>query len=127
MYTDSAQLGYAGPEDPLIKGARTYANLALGLDGTCQQAYATLAYVHFALGEHEAAVASAEKAIELNPNSSYQVATAAFWMGLAGEPGTRTARSSTLPSELNPHGPGWLRLVPLLRYLDTGDARRCAG
>lgn len=120
MYTDSAQLGYAGPEDPLTK-ARAYANLALGLDGTCQQAYATLAYVHFALYEHEAAVASAEKAIELNPNSSYQVATAAFWMGLAGSL-ERACEIINTAEQLNPHGPGWLRLVPLLHYLDTGDA-----
>lgn len=119
MYTDSAQLGYEGPESPLMK-ARTYANLAINLDATCQQAHATLAYVHFALGEHEAAIASAEKAIELNPNSSYQVATAAFWMGLAGE--LERAREFINNAErLNPHGPGWLRLVPLLWYLDAGD------
>jgi adenylate cyclase len=119
MYTDSVQLGYEGPDDPLMK-ARTYANLALNLDATCQQAHATLAYVHFAFGEHEAAVASAEKAIELNPNSSYQVATAAFWMGLAGELG-RAREFINSAERLNPHGPGWLRLVPLLWYLDEGD------
>lgn len=119
MYADSVQLGYEGPEDPLIK-ARTYANLAINLDATCQQAHATLAYVHFALGQHEAAVASAEKAIELNPNSSYQVATAAFWMGLSGEL-ERGRELINNAERLNPHGPGWLRLVPLLWYLDTGN------
>jgi len=121
FYVDSAQMSeqFEGPADPL-KLAHRYAHHAINLDPMCQQAWASLAYVHFALGRYETCVEAAERTIELNPNSSFLVAHAAFWIGLSGQ----YKRGMELIDEaanLNPNQPGWLQLVALLYHLDRGE------
>ena len=119
VLVDTDLLGFPGPKGNLDR-ARRDARVAVALDPRCQQARSVMAYVHFASGEHEAAVAEAEAAISLNPNNADRVAGCAFWLGLSGEL-ERAAALIDRMLQYNPHQPGWLRLVSLLLHLDRGD------
>ena len=119
MNVDAHNMGFEGPDEPLELAHRQIHH-ALGLDPCCQQAQSTSAYIHFVLGEYETAIETADRAIELNPNSPYQVAVSAFWIGLSGEL-DRACEILDTVEKLIPFTPGWMRLVPLLRALDQND------
>jgi tetratricopeptide (TPR) repeat protein len=119
IHVDSQSHGFEGPDDA-IEIAHRYVHKALHLDPCCQHAHSASAYIHFVLGEHEAAVEAADRAIELNPNSAYQVAVSAFWMGLSGEL-DRACKFLDQVEELLPYLPGWLHHVPLLWHLERED------
>lgn len=119
LYVDSEMLGFEGPQTALEEAHRA-AHRATALDSRCQQARSTMAYVHFAIGEYETARREAEAAIELNPNRAYQVAASAFWLGLSGDRGHARSIIDDI-EKLNPHQPGWLRLVAFLDHLDRDE------
>lgn len=122
MYGDCHAQGFEGPDNPL-ELAHRYIHRALNYDPGCQQAQTTSSYIHFLLDEHATAIEAADRAIKLNPSSGYQVAVSAFWTGLSGEL-DRACEILDRVEKLIPFEPGWLRLVPLLRYLERGDHDR---
>ena len=119
LYVDAHMLGFDAPENGLDQAHRA-AHRATALDPTCQQARSTMAYVHFAIGEYEAAIGEAEIAIALNPNRLYQVAASGFWLGLSGE----LERGLSIIDDVqrsDRHQPGWLRLVAVIFHLDQEE------
>jgi adenylate cyclase len=119
LYLDSQSFGYDPPDNP-IESARSCVRRAIALDPLCQQAHVTMAYIQFVCDELEEAVREAETAIELNPNSSYLVGFSAFLIGLSGnlERGREIIEDV---ERLNPHHPGWLRLVAMLCHLERRE------
>lgn len=72
------------------------------------------------LRQHKAAIAEAEKAMPLNPNSAYVVSFSGWIIGLSGdlEQGRRIIDEM---DDFKPNTPGWLRLVAFLCHLDRGE------
>jgi TolB-like protein len=119
LYVDAYAFGYQAPEDTL-DSARICARRALAIDHACQHAHCVMAYVHFMSGEHSAAIREAETTIELNPNSAFMVGFAGMIIGLSGELERGRAVVDGVDA-LNPHEPGWLRLVVLLDHLSKTE------
>jgi len=119
LYVDAYAVRYQTPEDTL-DSARSCARRALAIDHGCQHAHCVMAYVHFMSGEDSAAVREAETTIELNPNSAFLVGFAGFLIGLSGELERGRAILDGVEA-LNPHEPGWLRLVAVLDHLRKAE------
>lgn len=119
LYCDVQALGYDGPGNAL-ELARDCAVRAVELDNLCQHARLIMAYVRFLEGNHTEVVRQAEMAIALNPNVAHLVAFAGFLIGFSGDFETGCSIIDEM-EVLNPHQPGWMRMVAIVRQLDHGE------
>ena len=119
VYGDVYTLDYHGLDVPLEK-ALFCAKKAIALDSRSQESRANLALIRFLLRQHKTAIAEAEKAIPLNPNSAYVVSFSGWIMGLSGdlEQGRRIIDEM---DDFKPNTPGWLRLIAFLYHLVKGE------
>jgi|GEM_PF-749475 len=119
VYGDVYTLDYQGFENPLER-ALFCAKKAIALESRSQESHANLALIRFLLRQHRAAIAEAEKAIPLNPNSAYVVSFSGWIIGLSGglEQGRRIIDKM---DEYKPNTPGWLRLIAFLYHLVQGE------
>lgn len=100
------------------------ANRSLAINPQSQEAWNVMAYIHLLSREHEDAIAEAEFSIKINPNAAFEVAWAAWIIGLGGE----VERGMQLIDDmerLNPHQPGWLRGVAYIYHQERGEFQQC--
>lgn len=119
LYCDIQALGYEGPEQALERAGQC-AGRAVELDNLCQLARLIMAYVRFLEGNHPEVIRQAEMAIALNPNVAHLVGFAGFLIGFSGDFETGCSIINEM-EVLNPHQPGWMRMVPIVRSLDRGE------
>jgi tetratricopeptide (TPR) repeat protein len=84
LYSDGVIYNYKTIEDPLGR-SQDYLNRAFALHPNCQEGHLTQAWIFVLGGEREKAIASLEKCISINPNSSYFLATTSLGMAMTGE------------------------------------------
>ena len=118
-YFDAEALGYAQIDRAIEKGI-SCVNKALSLDSNCQYTHYANAYASFLSQNLEKTIASAHKIITLNPNNSFMVGTAGWWLSLAGEfeQGLQFLAESL---NLNPFYPNWFHVAFYLYYFQQGD------
>jgi len=119
LYCDVQALGYEGPDRALERAAEC-AGRAVELDNLCQLARLIMAYVRFLEGNHPEVIRQAEMAIALNPNVAHLVGFAGFLIGFSGDFATGCSIIDEM-EVLNPHQPGWMRMVSIVQSLDRGD------
>jgi adenylate cyclase len=105
------------PKPGSLDRADRAARRAIELDATNPMAHFAMSQIQFSNLDFEAAIASMERAIELNPNDTLVLATMATYLIRVGQVdrGMEMARKT---AELNPLHPGWLHTsVGLYHYL----------
>ncbi len=114
LYCDMAAFEIGDHKNALALAADC-ARTALSLGPDCQYGHCTRAYVGILQKDRALAIRSAERAIELNPDAAYMRAAAGFYLGGAGELDRGAAHiEASIP--LMPVYPGWLHLVPSIRF-----------
>jgi TolB-like protein len=119
LYLDAEVFGYEEIPDAIELGIE-YASRAVAIDPGNQLAHHARAYAGLIEQDREAIIYSADQMLSCNPNSAAMVATAGFWLCLAGkyEKGMEWFGKGI---ELNPLYPGWLHAAPFFYYLDQQD------
>ena len=79
-------LGFTDDPERHMTLSMDCAKRALALDPKDAVGYFAISRIHMIRGEHDAAIAAGEKAIELNPNTFYAYHGLAFALTLAGKP-----------------------------------------
>jgi TolB-like protein len=111
-------------QDPLIKNALERAEKcaakALNLDPLCQHAHHLKAYIALQKGDIDAVVEACNRVVELNPNNSYLIGLAGFWLALVGkyEAGKIILRRAM---ELNPYYPPYFHHAFFLDHYRKGE------
>ena len=124
IYASDYQLGYDTVPDALSK-AKKYAMQAIALDGTSQTAYWALALTYFVRRNKAQLEKTVKKVVPINPANSYMLVASGLLIGLAGnvEEGLALMKRAM---ELNPHSPGWFRIVAYFKYYMTRDYESAA-
>ena len=80
--------------------------VALNLDNTFPDTYVVLGLIHLLLRRHDQALAYMEKAIDLSPNNSENIATLAFILNYSGAP-VKAISLLGKAMRLSPYYPDW--------------------
>lgn len=114
LYCDMAAFEHGGYRNALPRAVHC-ARTAVSLDPDCQYGHYAMAYVGLLQKDRDLVVRSAERTIELNPEAGYMRAAAGFCLGGAGEldRGVVHIRAGT---RLMPVHPGWLHVIPSIRF-----------
>ena len=119
-YLDEFKFDYnprpGAPLDRALEAALT----ATELDPASATAHASLATTYFFRGDHDHFFVEAERAIELNPNNSENLAEMGIWMAYAG----KWQRGMALVDRaiaLNPQPPGWFFWLSYLAHYRDQD------
>ncbi len=114
-------VGVRGESDPsTLERARRYAERAIALDSTCQQAFWALAYVEFLSRNREAFFIAAERTLARNPNHPYLTGLIGWCRSLMGD-WDEGLRLLDRGIELNPLCPGWFHLAHFLHRYRADD------
>jgi len=122
VYLDAHVFGFPADDDLLEKGLKL-ARRARALDPMDQQAHFTMAFARMIEGDVTGMVASADKILEISPNSAFMTGAAAFFVALGGD----YERAKELFDEsvsLNPFYPSWFHFVPFLWAFNRQDYSR---
>ena len=118
-YYDSYTLGIGQINNPLELGAK-YCQKAVSLTPHCQDVQIAIAMTNLLAHQPKDVILAAQKAIALNPNASYQVGMAGWFIALAGEfeQGIEIINQTI---NLNPHYPSWFHLANYLYHYQQGE------
>jgi adenylate cyclase len=119
LYLDAETLGYDAIPGALELGVQ-YASRAVTLDPQCQIAHQAKAYACLIERDPVEMVASAERMVEINPNSASFVAAAGFWLCIAGQY-ERGMALFARGTALNPLHPAWLHAAPFFASMARED------
>jgi len=119
LYLDSVVFEYAEIPDAYQLGVK-YASIATSKEPSNQMANHSRAYVGLVERDRAAIEHSARRMISINENAASMVATAGFWLCLAGlfDEGMKWFKKGT---KLNPSYPGWLNAAPYFYHLQAGE------
>ena len=119
IYLDARALGYEEIPDALKSGIH-FASRAVSLDPGCQHAQHAKAFASLIERDRSAMITAAERMVAINLNAASMVASAGFWLCLAGEykRGMELFRKGI---ELNPLFPPWLQAAPYFYHMHKGD------
>jgi adenylate cyclase len=101
-----AQFGWSDHPDMSIERAQVLAEKARALDDELPDVYALKGAVHLYRKQHQAAVASGEKAVALNPNHANNTALLAMFLHNAGRP-KDAIREMQRAMRLSPYYSAW--------------------
>ena len=79
-----ARFGWVESRAESIKMALKYAQKAIELNDTLDHAYLLIGGIYFLQGQHEKAIAEAERAVALNPNGAVNYSGLAGFVGCSG-------------------------------------------
>ena len=113
-----AQFGWSDYPELSFERAASLAEKALTLDDELPDVYALQGFIHLFQGRYEAAVASGEKAIALNPNHANNTARLALFLHSAGRP-KEAVNKMKRAMRLSPYYPAWFLEGPGSAYLDA--------
>ena len=113
-----AQNSWSERRELSFERAAELAEKARALDEELPDVYALKGGIHLYRGEHEAAVASGEKAVALNPNHATNTALLGLFLHNAGRP-HEAVRMFTSAMRLSPYYPDWFLESLSWTYLDA--------
>jgi len=119
IYLDSVIFEYAEIPDGYQLGIK-YASIATSKDPSSQIAHNARAYVGMLERDRSAMEHSARRMISINENAASMIATAGFWLCLAGlyDEGMKWFNRGI---KLNPSYPDWLNAAPYFCHMQAGE------
>ncbi|MDP6805132.1 MAG: adenylate/guanylate cyclase domain-containing protein [Rhodospirillales bacterium] len=115
-----AQNGWSDHPELSFERAASLAEKARALDEELPDVYALQGAIYLYQGRHDAAVASGEKAVALNPNHANNTALLALFLHSAGRP-TEGIRNLKRAMRLSPYYPAWYLEELGFAYLDANQ------
>jgi adenylate cyclase len=115
-----AQFGWSDQPELSFERAASIAEKALALDDELPDVYALQGAIHIYRGRYEAAVASGEKSVALNPNHANNTALLAMFLHNAGRL-EESINKMKLAMRLSPYYPAWYLEELGFSYLDFGQ------
>ena len=100
--------------------ARAYAEKAIELDDQMEQGHFLLGAFQMFAGEHEAALASGDRAVELAPNVGYALAVSGWIKTCCGQPREATALLKQA-MRIEPYHPNWVPAVLSRAHIILGQ------
>jgi TolB-like protein/class 3 adenylate cyclase/Tfp pilus assembly protein PilF len=85
IYIDEATLGFSESPEESFKKANKLAEKTLLLDSSFSGGHSLLAFIYLYSRQHDEAIASSKRALELNPNSAFDIAIAGFVLTYSGK------------------------------------------
>ena len=116
-----AQYEWSEYPDISFEHAAELAERARALDDELPDVYALQGGIHLYRGEHDAAVASGEKAVALSPSHATNTALLGLFLQNAGRP-EEAVRMFTSAMRLSPYYPDWFLENLSWSYLDAGQS-----
>ena len=119
-WTELSASRYGWGDAKAFQRAVERARKALEIDDACADAHALLGYYHLVAGQHDAAIASGERSVALNPNHADNAANLACSYVMAGRPADAIAaiRKAT---RLSPVFPTWYLSVIGFGHYQRGE------
>ena len=119
-YWFDVQHGWSDSRDESFKRAAQLAEKARTLNDELPDVYALQGALHLVQRQHDAAVASGEKAVALSPNHATATALLAVFLHNAGRP-KEAIRNMKKAMRLSPYYPAWFLEELGYAYVDSGQ------
>ena len=119
-WTELSASRYGWSDAKAFNRAVERARKALEIDEGCADAHALLGYYHLVGGQHDAAIASGERAVALNPNHADNAANLACSYVMAGRPADAVA-AIRKAIRLSPVFPTWYLSVIGFGHYQRGE------
>jgi adenylate cyclase len=119
----AARFGDSGNSAPLLERVEQISKKLLEHENSRANGYALQSNLRQREGQHDLALTAARQAVELAPDSPDHRGRLALVLVYGGEP-SEALKQFGIATQLSPHFPNWLTIIPLMAHYFLGDLEK---